>query len=111
MRNKNLSLKWNSMINNNKKKWAQELCEHLSDDKYWDISFEKYTKYKVFSTEFASHIYKLHQVLSKEDPFITIDDVSHDLFLFVCNSTDEEFENSIDEIIDTIIDSKVIGLG
>tara|TARA_R100001443_G_C3270293_1_gene157882 strand:- start:92 stop:427 length:336 start_codon:yes stop_codon:yes gene_type:complete len=93
---------WLKLIEENKKQWAKDLYELILAGRYWDINFDRYAKYRVFSIHFKKEIIK---VLEKaRDMFpedeMQFEDVAHDLFL--CVSEDMEVINKMSDDIDEI---------
>ncbi len=93
---------WKEMIEKNKLEWAEDLYRLILAGKYWDISFDRYTKYRVFCIHFKIEIERVKEEavnMFPEDDF-TFEDVAHDLFLSVSEDMGaiEKLSDDIDEI-------------
>ena len=93
---------WYGLIEENKKKWAKELYELILKDSYWDVTFDRYSKYRVFTTHFEREIKEILSQARKQFPDMKMafEDVAHDLFLSV--TEDDEFIEKFAEDLDTI---------
>ena len=96
--------KWNELVQTNREKWAKDLYELVLKGEYWDVSFDRYAKYRVFCIHFKSQIKELFEGAKKQFPSLelTREDVAHDLFLSV--TEDEDFAKDLDEKAESIID-------
>ena len=103
---KSLTDKWNQLVEKNKKQWAKDLYELIKKGQYWDVSFDRYSKYRVFCIHFKREIYKVFDIAKKEFPDldITVEDVSHDLYLSMTedDSAIKEIEEKIESVINNI---------
>ena len=93
---------WKGLIELHKLEWAKDLYELILKGQYWDINFDRYTKYRVFCIHFKFEIEKVRQEATKmfPDDSFTFEDVAHDLFLSVSEDVVaiEKLSDDIDEI-------------
>ena len=101
-----LQKKWDAIIHKNKEKWAKDLYKLILKGKYWDVSFDRYTKYRVFIVHFEPQIKELLEQSKKEFPEMEMnfEDIAHDLFLSVTEEEGfvDELEEKTKEIIDML---------
>ena len=101
---KSVKDEWDNLIQKNREKWAKDLYELVLKGDCWDVSFDRYAKYRVFCIHFKSQIKQLFEEAKKQFPSLelTHEDVAHDLFLSV--TEDEDFAKDLDEKAESIID-------
>lgn len=106
MTDKLLQKEWDSIIEKNKKKWAKDLYELLLKDKCWDVSFDRYTKYRIFVVHFETQIKEVLRQARVEFPEMdmTFEDIAHDLFLAVTEDENviKEFEEATKQILKSL---------
>ena len=106
MIDKKLFKKWDYIIKENKEKWAKDLYELHIQEKCWDVSFDRYTKYRVFVVHFETQIKGVLRQATSEFPEleITFEDIAHDLFLSVTedSSVVSDLEKATNEILDML---------
>ena len=104
--NDELNEKWNKLVKKNKREWAKDLYELIQRGRYWDVSFDRYTKYRVFCIHFELQIKEVFNSAKIEFPELdlSLEDVSHDLYLSVTEDGDviKRIEDNIESVIDSL---------
>ena len=101
-----LNKKWGSLIQKNKEKWSKDLYELILKEQCWDISFDRYTKYRVFAVHFETQIKGVLRQAKDEFPEMemSFEDIAHDLFLAVTEDDNviEELEEATKQILKSL---------
>ena len=101
--NKKQKEEWDSIVKKNKDAWAKDLYELIKKRRYWDVCFDRYSKYRIFCMHFEVQIKNIFKEAREKFPEmeLSLEDVSHDLYLSVTEEDDfiEQMEDEINEVI------------
>ncbi len=106
MIDKKLFKDWDNIIKSHKEKWAKDLYELILKNRYWDISFDRYAKYRLFLMQFEEQIKQVLASAREQFPDLNMEfeDVAHDLFRAVTDDEGviKELEQVTSEILKTL---------
>jgi hypothetical protein len=89
---------WDKIIIKNKEEWAKDLYELILKEQCWDVSFDRYAKYRIFIVHFETQINDVFKQARDSFPELdmTFEDIAHDLFLAITD--DGSMQEELDKI-------------